>query len=61
MFASDPRVALAFADERRQRLRESAQSARQLRAVAPVRRIFAASLRSAANRLDPTPLVQRTA
>jgi hypothetical protein len=61
MLASDPRGALALASERVQHLRESAQSGGQPRSAAPVRRIFAASLRNAANRLDPTPLVQRTA
>jgi hypothetical protein len=55
MLTSDPHHALALAREQSRRLREEAAS-EQLRCRQWTRRAFAASLRRAANRLDPSPL-----
>jgi hypothetical protein len=52
MFTSDPRDALVFAHERARRLCAGASG---------TRRALAASLRRAANRLDPAPLAPRPA
>ena len=60
MFASNPRDALAFAHEHARRLRDEATVERLSRRPW-LRRGFAASLRSAANRIDPAPLAHRPA
>jgi hypothetical protein len=64
MLTWDPRDALVLAEDRARRLREE-RAVDQLfrtpsRAVA-ARRALAGSLRRAANRLDPAPLVHRPA
>ena len=60
MLTSDPADALVLANQRVRRLREQA-AAEHVRPRPSTRRIFAASLRRAADRLDPVPLVQRPA
>jgi hypothetical protein len=60
MFPSDPRDALMVAHERVRRLREE-RAAEGLRNAAGTRRALAASLRRAANRLDPPALAARPA
>jgi hypothetical protein len=60
MFTSDPRDALMVAHEHARHLREE-RAAERLRNAAGTRRAVAASLRRAANRLDPTPLAARPA
>jgi hypothetical protein len=60
MFSSDPRDLLVLAHQYTGHLREEA-AAHHLRRRAWTRRAFAASLRRAANRLDPSPLAHGTA
>jgi hypothetical protein len=55
MFTSDPRDALAVAHQHARHLRAE-RAAERLRGRSVTRRTLAASLRSAANRLDPAPL-----
>jgi hypothetical protein len=57
MFMSDPRDALVLAHERARHLREET-AAEHLRRRFGTRRALAASLRRAANRLDPPRLAQ---
>lgn len=58
MFTSDARDALLVAHERPRRLREET-AAERLRRASGARRALAASLRRAANHLDPAPLAPR--
>jgi hypothetical protein len=60
MLTSDPHQALVLAHEQARQLREEAAS-EQLRGPQWTRRAFAASLRRAANRLDPAPLAHHAA
>jgi len=60
MFTSDPRDALVLAHERGRRLRAQA-AADRLRDTRGTRRALAASLRRAADRLEPAPLARRAA
>lgn len=60
MFTSHPRDALVLAHEHARRLRAET-AADRLRPAPDARRALAASLRRAANRLDPVPLAPRTA
>jgi hypothetical protein len=60
MFTSNPFDALALAGERGRQLRAEA-AAERLRGTSGTRRTFAASLRRAADRLDPVPLAPRPA
>ena len=60
MFGNDFRVALAVAHEHAQRLGEEMEAAR-FGGASELRRAFAASLRRAAQLLDPAPLTHRTA
>jgi hypothetical protein len=66
MLSSDPGATLLLAHERARELREDAAAehlrrAARTRRASVTRRALAASLRSAANRLDPTPLRHRPA
>ena len=58
MFTSDPRDALVFAHEHARRLRRET-AAERLRRASCARRVLAASLRHAANRLDPAAFAPR--
>ncbi len=60
MLSADPRDGLVFAHERARRLREETATDR-LRPASGTRRAVAASLRRAANRLDPAPLAPAAA
>lgn len=60
MLPYDPRDALVLAHERARHLREET-AAERLRRASGTRRALAASLRRAANRLDPAPLAPRPA
>ena len=60
MFTSDPRDALMVAHEHARHLREE-RAAERLRRASGTRRALAASLRRAANRLDPAALAARPA
>lgn len=53
MLINDPRDAVVLADERARHLREEA-AAEHLRRASGTRRALAASLRRAANRLEPS-------
>jgi hypothetical protein len=60
MLTSDTRDALVVAHQHARHLREE-RAAERLRNASGTRRALAASLRSAANRLDPAPLAPRPA
>lgn len=60
MFTTDPRAALAVAHQRARHLRREAADQR-LGHGSGTRRALAASLRRAANRLDPAPFAPRPA
>ena len=60
MFTSDPAAALIVAHQHARHLRDETAAGR-LHRVPGARRALAASLRRAANRLDPTPLAPRPA
>jgi hypothetical protein len=60
MLTSNPRDALAVAHDHGGRLRAEAAT-RRLRTASAVRRVLAASLRRAADRLDRTSLTPRPA
>ena len=60
MLTTDPHHALVLAHERTRQLREEAAS-EHLRRPLWTRRAFAASLRRAANRLDPGALAHHSA
>ena len=60
MFNSDPHDALAVAHRHAGHLRAE-RAAERLRRASVTRRALAASLRRAANRLDPAPLAPRPA
>jgi hypothetical protein len=60
MVTSDPLDALVLAHERARHLRAEA-AAERLRSAPGTRRTLAVSLRLAADRLDPAPLVRRPA
>jgi hypothetical protein len=60
VFSSNPRDALAVAHQHARHLRAE-RAAERLRRGSVTRRALAASLRSAANRLDPAPLAPRRA
>ena len=61
MFSTDPRDALLVAHAHGRHLREEMASNHQRGSAEATRRALAATLRRVANRLDPTPLVQRAA
>jgi hypothetical protein len=57
MFTTDPREALVLAHERGRHLRAET-AAERLRRASATRRVLAASLRRAADRVDPLPHTQ---